>query len=70
MEILVFKTNIHKKDDILKVSDIFNRNKDILAWNVDLEDIDRVLRIEAIANISSKVKLSLSHAGFYCRELE
>lgn len=69
MEILVFKTNIYHKEDIRKVEDIFKANKDILAWNVDVEDCDKVLRIEAVADISPKLKRSLSQAGYYCKEL-
>lgn len=69
MEILVFKTNIVQFKDIRKVGNILMKEKDILTWNVDSEDCDRVLRIVAQKNISQKVEMMVNKAGFYCREL-
>lgn len=69
MEILVFKTNIHLKEDIQRVGNIFKKEKDILTWNVDTEDCDKVLRIEAVADITRKVEFLVKDAGFHCREL-
>ena len=70
MEILVFKTNIHQKNDIENVRNIFSKDKNILAWTIDIEDVDKVLRIEATTvNITGNVEDVLNEAGYFCREL-
>lgn len=69
MEILVYKTNIQFKEDIQRVGDIFTKEKDILAWSVDNEDCDNVLRIEATNDISLKVEYMVQDAGYYCEVL-
>jgi hypothetical protein len=69
MEILVFKTNIQVREDIQKVGNILMKEKDILAWNVDTGDCDKVLRIEAKNDITRKVEFLVTNAGFHCSEL-
>lgn len=69
MEILVFKTNISKKQDIERVETMLSKHNDIFTWHVDTEDCDNVLRIEARANISSQVKELLHSGGYFCHEL-
>jgi len=70
MEILVYKTNIHRTHDVEKVKPLFNKQSDILKWHVDIEDKDRVLRVEARADISEKIVKLVSEAGYWCGELE
>jgi hypothetical protein len=70
MEILVFKTNILQKKDVERMKPVFNRHKDILKWNVDIEDEDKVLRVEAKSNITSKIEGIVKDAGYWCDELE
>lgn len=69
MEILVFKTNIQFREDIQKVGNILMKEQGILAWNVDTDDCDKVLRIEATADITKKVAFLVTNAGFHCCEL-
>jgi len=47
MNILVFKTNIDTNKKFNYVGQILNNIPQIRQWSVDLEDIDKVLRIEA-----------------------
>jgi hypothetical protein len=71
MEILVFKTNIHRPTDIERVGNIFRNNNDILKWTVDTEDVDKVLRIEATDNITAgNLVAVLGNAGYNCSMLE
>ncbi len=70
MEVLVYKTNIQQKQDIERVKTFFNGHRDILKWNVDIEDEDCVLRIEAQTNIAHKVEGLIQDAGYWCGELE
>jgi hypothetical protein len=45
--VLVFKTNINNPRQVKSIATTLNNCSDILKWNVDLADIDKVLRIEA-----------------------
>ncbi|MBK0369056.1 hypothetical protein [Flavobacterium agrisoli] len=45
--ILIFATNIKTEKDKQIISTILNQNEAILQWNIDLEDVDSVLRIES-----------------------
>jgi hypothetical protein len=69
MEILVFKTNISQREDVQKVKTYLNKHKSIIAWNVDTEDSDRVLRVVASADITQTVESLVSTAGYYIEEL-
>ncbi len=70
MEILVFKTNLADANRINDVESSLDIHPNIYKWNVDLNDCDNVLRIEA-NNISPKeIESLLLNAGYYCEELE
>ena len=70
MEVLVFKTNVTSKKKVSKVSDLLASFSSIQQWNFDLEDCDKVLRIEAIGLHPASVESVLHKAGFSCRELD
>lgn len=70
MQILVFKTNIHQREDVQKVKGHLNKHKDIIAWNVDTGDIDKVLRVVASADITNSVESIVSGAGYFIEELQ
>jgi hypothetical protein len=67
--ILVFKTDIHNILDIKKVEETIGHLEGILRWNVDLDDIEKVLRIEATHNDPARITGPVSKAGFFCEEL-
>ncbi|MDC8004997.1 hypothetical protein POV27_13120 [Aureisphaera galaxeae] len=70
MGLLVFRTDIKSKKKVKSLKLLFNRNVEILRWNVDLEDIDNVLRIEATEYISERdVMEMVSLKGFYIQPL-
>ena len=69
MPILIFKTNIICKNDYNKIASILNTTKDILTWSIDIEDIDKVLRIESIQNNTQDIIITINQAGFICEEL-
>ncbi|MFC0181291.1 hypothetical protein ACFFJX_01365 [Pseudarcicella hirudinis] len=48
LEILVFKTNIRFKKEVKMVGNWLNTHPSVLKWNIDLEDKDLVLRVEAM----------------------
>ena len=69
MKILVFKTNVKFKKNILQVRQPLNELNDIIRWNFDLNDQDKILRIETNELKPRIVEQTLQQVGFYCREL-
>ena len=69
MEILVFKTNIRYKKQILSVAKHLDTIADIRKWNFDLHDKDKILRIEARELSPRAIEQTLHHAGYFCEEL-
>lgn len=68
-EVLVFKTNVSKDDEVVKVGDALASEKNITRWSIDREDVDKVLRIECDSLHPIAVIRLLSDAGFQCEEL-
>ncbi|MET2984744.1 hypothetical protein [Aureibaculum conchae] len=70
MELLIFKTDIKSKKKVKSLKPVFNGNKDIINWSIDLEDIDNVLRIESTKNLSEQDVIGLVQTnGFYIKTL-
>jgi hypothetical protein len=67
--VLVFKTNLQFKKDMLRVQPVLNNLPGILRWNVDRDDIDNVLRIETTHLLPQHIINVLTNAGYYCEEL-
>jgi hypothetical protein len=70
MEVLVFKTNISTQQNIAAIKPYLQSMPGILKWNIDLHDVDNVLRIETNALSPQMVEKNLKNLGFYCVELE
>jgi len=70
MEVLVFKTNVTSKKKVSMIAPLLTSFPTISQWNFDLEDRDKVLRIEATGLNPGSVELLLHTAGFNCRELD
>ena len=69
VNLLIFKTNIVNKKQATKVAKLLDAEDDILRWNIDRQDVDRVLRIEAI-NLGTREIISIiQKAGHFCEEL-
>ena len=47
MEVLILKTNIRYKKQLKTVAPLLDSKDNISRWNIDLNDIDKVLRIES-----------------------
>jgi hypothetical protein len=67
--ILVFKTNIASHSDVEKVAFLLDEHDDIIRWNVDCEDIDKVLRIEGDQLEAHDVIRIVQAMGYECEEL-
>lgn len=70
MEILVFKTNLESMAHIRKLYPLLKTIQGILKWNIDTEDVDKVLRVETINVAPRKIEITLQSAGYYCKELK
>jgi hypothetical protein len=70
MEVLVFKTNIQDRNQVKKLSPLLKKIRGILRWNVDLQDCDKVLRVETEGARPGSIEEVLQNAGYYCTELE
>jgi len=68
-EVLVFKTNISSDKEIEKLTKILALEKGIRKWNIDLNDIDNVLRIESNGIHADFIIALLCKASFECEEL-
>lgn len=70
MHILIFKTNLDNPELVNRVKPVIQKMPGIQKWNVDIQDCDNVLRIEASELSPRSVELVLQTAGYYCEELE
>jgi hypothetical protein len=67
--IQVFQTNISKPKDLERVSAYIACDQRILDWNVDLGDVDKVLRLETSNMRPSEVIKLIRQAGYFCHIL-
>jgi hypothetical protein len=67
-EILVFRTNILHSSDERKLA-FLNSLPGVKHWNIDLQDVDHVLRVEAEDISASEIIHRMTSAGFLCEEL-
>lgn len=65
----VFKTNIGREGTASKIkSELLELFPDCKI-NFDLEDCDRILRIESTTDIGKEIENAMTKRGFYCEEL-
>lgn len=67
--ILIFGTNIKTERDKETISKLLNTNSEIDQWNIDLEDIDSVLRIETKTLTIPEIIKMITEQDFKCFEL-
>ena len=70
MDILIFKTNLNNPELINQVQPFIQNMQGIQRWNIDIQDCDNVLRIEATELSPRSVEAVLQNAGYYCEELQ
>lgn len=68
--ILIFKTNIEHELDLFQLEDLFKNIPSITNWNVDREDVDKVLRVESLNNKVTEIISSIKNLGYLCEELK
>ncbi len=70
MEIFVFKTNLTNHYHINKVKPALNLHSQIIQWNVDLQDCDKVLRVVSNKIAAPEIEALINNAGYFCKELQ
>ena len=68
--ILIFKTNIQTENDKLLVQNTLDTLDTIQQWNIDLHDVDCVLRIVSETLTPEQIIKVIKHNGFECAELK
>ncbi|SDT45282.1 hypothetical protein SAMN05216490_3536 [Mucilaginibacter mallensis] len=67
--IKIYKTNIENAKKKNRIADILNNITGPKFWNIDLEDSDKILRVDATRQKVKQVESLLRMAGFYYEEL-
>lgn len=68
--IYVFKTSVNDQTAVWQLTPLLNNLLQQSAWNFDLDDCDKILRIDSPNDISKNVVKGFESLGFYCEELE
>lgn len=69
--IAVFKTNVLFQMDALQIVDDLQKKLRITKINFDLEDCDKILRIEASKKVNNQyIIIYLKQLGYYCEILD
>lgn len=70
LNVLVFKTDIVSAQKAKVLATVFSGSRNINNWNVDTQDIDNVLRVEAKHSVKEIEIISMvTAAGFNCEVL-
>lgn len=68
--IYIFKTSVKTKNQVKTLKPHINKILPTEKWNFDLEDCDKVLRIDAEENVALKMIHLLNTYQFNCEELK
>lgn len=69
MNVIILKTNIRYKKQVKSVAPLLDQQDSIYRWNIDLNDVDKVLRIESTGMQQTQIVQLINEAGFHCEEL-
>lgn len=70
MKVLIFKTDIHTKKKVNAIKSLFDNHTTITNWYIDLEDKDRVLKIETACDLQETDIIELvREKGYFCEVL-
>ena len=70
MELYIFKTNIQNKKNAKFLDRLFKQYP-VNRWTIDIEDVDKVLRIEASDSLfENELIQGIQQAGYSCEVLD
>ncbi|MFA9190180.1 hypothetical protein AAGV28_02250 [Flavobacterium sp. FZUC8N2.13] len=67
--LFIFGTNLQTEKDKQVISKVLNVNHEIEQWNIDLEDVDSILRIESKTLTAELIIKIITEQDFKCTEL-
>jgi hypothetical protein len=71
MVILVFKTSLNHQKHVQMISPILNSHPQVINWSVDLDDWERILRIEVKDRAAEYgIAECIKALGFDCEDLD
>ncbi|RKR13266.1 hypothetical protein CLV91_1983 [Maribacter vaceletii] len=68
--ILVFKTTVKNLNNIKQLKGNLDKICEGRNWSFDLEDVDKVLRVESTKDFSKELVHLLNDNGFKCEDLD
>jgi hypothetical protein len=70
MKLLIFRTDIESNNNVNEIKSLFNDQSNIINWSIDLEDIDKVLKVEANESLNENdISKLIGLNGFSCEPL-
>ena len=66
MQILIFRTSISTRNDLKRLRELYPK---VEKWNVDLEDWEKILRIECNGLTAGELIVALRTVDIYAAEL-
>lgn len=69
MAVEVFKTNVPDRRSARELLIFLNSRLPIIKINFDLDDCDRILRVESATDVSGEVREIMREKGFFCEAL-
>lgn len=69
-DILIFRTSVVTKEDVERIGILFAQNSCIHKWSIDLEDWEKVLRIESRGITADRIIKQLHTIDIFASELE
>jgi hypothetical protein len=67
--IWVFKTSVDDHSQIRQLLPLLDELVWPGKWNFDLEDCDRILRVDTVSLDVNRLTLAFNSTGFHCEEL-
>jgi hypothetical protein len=68
-EISIFRTSVNSKCDIEKIKPLLDHLIGIENWNFDMEDSEKILRINNFPNMNNFIAKEINKMGFECIEI-
>jgi len=69
-EVLVFATGLEDHSELPVVETILQQFSDIIAWSVDMDDWEKVLRVVCRQTQPDEIIIALSNHGVFVREMD
>ena len=70
MKLFILKTDIRNKRQLNQVRPIFQKSNHISRWSIDLDDVDKVLKVETKADAHEAEMIELLRSqGINCEAL-